>query len=129
MRTAIATNLATVSGLRTAADIPDNPNPPIAIVQLQNIQFDGAFGKGLSTYNFLVTVIVGRADERHAQRLLDTYCEPTGATSVKAAIESDKTLNDNAYDVRCSEMSNINAVLLGEATYLAAEFVVTVYSN
>lgn len=129
IRTALAANLATISGLRTAADIPDNPNPPVAIVQLQSINYDGAFGKGLSTYNFTVSVVVGRADERGAQRLLDTYCEPSGATSIKAAIESNKTLNNSAFDVRCSELVNIGAVLLGEATYLSADFVVTVYSN
>lgn len=129
IRTALATNLATVSGLRTAAVVPDNPNPPVAIVQLQSINYDGAFGKGLSTYEFLVSVLVGRADERHAQRLLDTYCEPSGATSIKAAIESDKSLGGSAFDVRVSELRNIGAVLLGEATYLTADFVVTVYSN
>ena len=30
LRTGIATNLATISGLRTSANLPDMPNPPIA---------------------------------------------------------------------------------------------------
>ena len=42
MRNAIATNLATISGLRTSAEIPDNPSPPIAIVSLDNIDYDQA---------------------------------------------------------------------------------------
>jgi len=48
---------------------------------------------------------------------------------VKLAIQSDKTLGGTAFDVRVTDMTNIGAVLLSDATYLAADFVVTVYSN
>ena len=129
IRTGLATNLATISGLRTASEIPDNPSPPIAIVNLQSVNFDGAFKQGLTTYNFIVTVIVGRPAEREAQRRLDAYASSTGASSVKLAIQSDKTLDGSAYDVRVTDMTNIGAVLLGEATYLSADFAVTVYAN
>lgn len=129
LRDGIATNLATISGLRTAAELPDNPSPPIAVVQLVSVNYDGAFQQGLTTYNFTVSVIVGRAAEREAQRRLDAYASSSGSSSIKLAIQSDKTLSGNAYDVRVAEMSNIGAVLLGEATYLAADFVVTVYAE
>ena len=129
LRDGLATNLATISGLRTAAEVPDNPSPPIAVVQLQSVNYDGAFQQGMTTYNFLVSVIVGRAAEREAQRRLDAYASSSGSQSVKLAVQSDRTLGGNAFDVRVSEMSNIGAVLLGEATYLAADFVVTVYAN
>ena len=129
IRTGLATNLATISGLRTASEIPDNPSPPIAIVNLQSVNFDSAFQQGLTTYNFIVTVIVGRPAEREAQRRLDAYASSTGASSVKLAIQSDKTLDGSAYDVRVTDMTNIGAVLLGEATYLSADFAVTVYAN
>lgn len=129
IRDGLVTNLATISGLRTAAEIPDNPSPPVAVVQLQSVDYDGAFGQGLTTYNFLVSVIVARPAEREAQRRLNAYASSTGDSSVKLAIESDKTLSGNAYDVRVVNMTNIGAVLLGEATYLAADFVVTVYAN
>jgi hypothetical protein len=129
MRTRLAVNLATITGLRTAGELPDNPNPPVAIVNLRNIQYDGAFGKGLAVYNFVVTVIVGRAAERIAQRKLNDYCDNTGNQSVKTAIESDKTLNGSAFDVRVVSLDNIGNIQLNEATYLAAEFSVNVYSN
>lgn len=129
IRAGLATNLATISGLRASAEIPDNPSPPVAVVVLQSVNFDGAFQQGLTTYNFVVTVIVGRPAEREAQRRLDAYASSTGASSVKLAIQSDKTLGGHAYDVRVTDMSNIGAVLLGEATYLSADFAVTVYAN
>ena len=129
LRDGIATNLATITGLRTSAEIPDNPSPPIAIVQLQRLAFDGAFAKGMTTYDFTVSVIVGRVAEREAQRRLDAYASSSGTASVKAAIESDRTLAGECFDLRVSEMQNIGAVLLGEASYLAADFAVTVYAE
>ena len=129
IRDGIATNLATISGLRVSADIPDNPNPPQAIVQLQSVDYDGAFQGGLTTYSFLITVLVGRAAERSAQIKLNAYAS-TGAGGIKAAIESDKTLGGSAYDVTVETMTNISAVSLGgDISYLSADFVVTARST
>lgn len=127
MRTGIATNLGAITGLRTAATMPDQPNPPIAIVMPQSVSYDTAFGRGLDTYEFVVLVIVGRVDERTAQNLLDGYCNPTGATSIKTAIESDRTLGGEVNDLRVTDMRNYSSIPVGEITYLAAEFVVSVY--
>lgn len=129
MRTALAANLASISGLRTAATMPDQPNPPIAIVMPTSVSYDTAMGRGLDTYEFTVLVIVGRVDERTAQNLLDGYCNPSGATSIKAAIESNRTLGGQANDLRVTEMRNYSSLPVGEITYLAAEFVVTVFAQ
>jgi hypothetical protein len=128
IRQALATNLATITGLRTAAEVPDLPNPPIAIVALRSVTYDGAFNNGMTTYNFAVTVIVGRAAERQAQRRLDAYIS-TGATSVKSAVESDKTLGGNAYDCRVVSMDSVGSLSISDTTYLAADFTVTVIAN
>lgn len=129
LRDGIATNLATISGLRTAAEIPDNPSPPIGIVQLRTVEYDQAFQRGMAVYTFVVTVIVGRSAEREAQRRLNDYCDNSGASSVKLAIESDKTLGGSAFDCRVVSMDNIGAIQLGDATYLAAEFTVNTYAS
>jgi len=129
LRTAIATNLATISGLRTSAEMPDNPNPPIALVRPVTVEYNQAMAKGLTKYNFNVLVIVGRADERTAQRSLDAFCSSTGASSIKNAVESDKTLGGNAFDTRVTEMRNYTPIQLNEGTYLAAEFAVDVFAD
>jgi hypothetical protein len=128
IRQALATNLATISGLRTAAEVPDLPNPPIAVVSLSSVEYDGAFNKGLTRYNFNITVIVGRAAEREAQRKLDAYIS-TGASSVKSAVESDSTLGGNAYDCRVVTMSSVGSLNISDTTYLAADFTVAVIAN
>jgi hypothetical protein len=128
IRTALATNLATISGLRTAAEVPDLPNPPVAIVNLDSVTYDQAFAKGMTNYNFTITVIVGRSAEREAQRKLDAYIS-VGANSVKNAVESDKTLGGYAYDCRVVSMNSVGSVTISDTTYLAADFTVTVIAN
>lgn len=128
IRSGLGDNLSTVSGLRVAETIPDNPSPPIAIISLSSVQYDGAFDGGLVGYNFVISVVVGRVAERVAQQRLDTYIS-TGSGSLKAAVESDKTLGGAAYDVRVTEMTSVGSVSIGDATYLACDFNVVVYSN
>jgi hypothetical protein len=128
IRTALATNLATIPGLRTAAEIPDLPNPPIAVVSLDSVTYDQAYAKGMTNYTFTITVIVGRSAEREAQRKLDGYISP-GANSVKNAIESDKTLGGYAYDCRVVSMNSVGSLTISDTTYLAADFTVTVIAN
>jgi transketolase len=82
----------------------------------------------MTTYNFAVTVIVGRAAEREAQRRLDAYIS-TGASSVKSAVESDSTLGGNAYDCRVVSMDSVGSLNISDTTYLAADFTVTVIAN
>ncbi len=129
IRTALATNLATITGLRVASNVPDNPMPPQAIVMLENVDYDNAFQNGLVTYQFRVSVLVARADERTAQDRLNAYAS-TGIGGIKTAVESDKTLGGHAFDVRVSTMTNIGTISLGgDVAMLSADFIVTVYSN
>ena len=129
LRTGLAANLTTITGLRTAATVPDNPNPPIAIILPQGVEYDNTFGRGMNTYTFAVTVIVGRVSERSGQNALDAYVSSTGSSSIKLAIESDKTLNGKAFDLRVTDSRNYGELTVGEVTYLSAEFTVLCYAN
>ena len=129
MRSGIAANLAKISGLRTATTVPDVINPPMAIVVPNSITFDRSFKRGTDEYEFAVIVIASRADERTAQTKIDGYCSPTGAGSVKAAIESDRSLGGVIQDLRVTEMRAYGPADIGGVTYLTAEFVVSVFSQ
>lgn len=128
IRSGIATNLSTISGLRASPEIPDNPNPPMAVINLDTVDYDEAFNGGLTRYNFVVTVIVGRAAERTMQRKLDSYVQPTGEQSVKVAIESDRTLSGEVYDLRVERSNVVGSITINDQIYLAAEFTVTVFA-
>ena len=129
LRNGLAANLATISGLRTSATVPDSINPPIAVVMPASVTYDIAFARtGGDEYEFTVLVIVGRVDERTAQNRLDAYCSGTGTGTIKAAIESDKTLGGKAMSLRVTSLRNYNQLTVGDTTYLSAEFVVQVYA-
>lgn len=129
LRAGLATRLGTISGLRTTTETPDTISPPVAIVNVANVNYDRAFQRGLDEYNFVITVIVGRVGIRSAQRLLDSFVSPAGASSVKLAIELDKTLGGNCDSLRVTDMRNYGSLVVGEITYLAAEFNVVVFAQ
>ena len=126
LRTGLANRLATISGLRSSAYIPDNPQPPVAVVMPGRIQYDTAFGRGSDEYQFTIMLIVGRVADRASQTTLDGYCESSGSRSVKAAIEGDRTLGGKALDCRVTEMTNQGSLAIGDVTYHTAEFNVSV---
>jgi hypothetical protein len=129
LRSGIATNLATITGLRTGSTIPDNVNPPFAIIAPASVDYHKSFANGLSTYNFTVTLVVGRVSERTAQNSLDAYCSPTGSSSIRVAVESDRTLSGYAFDCVVSGMRNYGSISLGDNQYLAAEFDLVVQAD
>ena len=55
-----------------------------------------------------------------------TFSSGTGAQSIKAAIESDRTLGGAADSVRVTSAGNIGIYGYGEADYLGIEFAVEV---
>jgi hypothetical protein len=127
IRERIAINLATISGLRTEENVPDVVNPPVAVVALEQIAYDGAFQQGLTTLEFNIFVVVSRASERMAQRKLNQFVAPTGTFSIKSAVESDRRLNNLVADLRVRSVTNIGSLQLDDQEYMAAEFAVVVY--
>lgn len=128
LREGIATNLQTINGLRIFAYVPDDPKPPIAVVMPETIEFDTSFGRGLDTYNFVVQLLVTSVSDRAAQANIDAYMNPSGPSSVKAAIEKDKTLGGKAQSLRVETIRNYRRVDVNENQYLSAEFTITVYA-
>jgi hypothetical protein len=129
LRDGIGANLRNnIAGLRVSNTIPDQPNPPQAVVSLSSVSYDQTFQRGMTEYNFVISVIAGRVSERRAQQTLDALIS-AGSATIKDAVEKDKSLGGEAFDVRVSEMTNIGAVSLGEVIYLGADFNVQVYAN
>lgn len=123
LRAGLAANLATIDGLRVSAYVPDIIEPPMAVVSAPSIQYDTSFKRGSDTYTFTIDVYVARQVVKSAQRILDTYVDPT---AVKAAIESDRQLGGAAFDCRVTTMNNYRAEDVGETPLLAASFEVMV---
>lgn len=128
LREGLAARLRTISGLRAAATQPDNPMPPQAIVNLDSITYDTAFARGLDEYQFTILVIAGRVAERTAQNRLEAYLNPSGTSSIKTAIQGDRTLGGKAQTLRVTEVTSFGSINVGDVTYLAANITVVVYA-
>jgi hypothetical protein len=92
VRDGLKSNLQTITGLRVYDLIPEIPTPPCAIVGQLDFTFDIDNGRGLDRAEVDVYVIVQRFSERAGQDALDTFLKGTGATSIKTALEVDRTL-------------------------------------
>ncbi len=124
LRNALASSMGSITGLRTSATVPDNPRPPIAVVMPERIAYDLNARRGADTFFFTIILIVSRADDRAAQNNLDAFL--TGESSIKAAVEADRTLGGVANTCRVTEMTNYASLPVGEVLYLSAQFTVEV---
>lgn len=73
-----------------------------------------------------VLVIVSRMNERGAQDKLDTYLAGSGAGSVKAALEADRTLGGAVAALRVTRAAPITLEVAG-VTYFAYQYEVTLH--
>lgn len=92
VRQGLTTALDTITGLRCFDYVPDSLAPPAAVVEPLEINYHESMVNGYDNYQAYVLVIVGRMSDRSSSDRLDAYLAPSGSQSVKAAIETDKTL-------------------------------------
>jgi hypothetical protein len=118
--------LSTIRGLRVSDHLPEQINPPQAVVMLNQLQYHQQMAQGLNEYRFFVLIAVGRMGERTAQVALDSYISPDGPQSIRAAIEADPTLGGAASDATVVRANNVQQLSIGDAAYLTVEFEVTV---
>jgi hypothetical protein len=128
LRAGLAKNLQTIKGLRVVETLPDLVNPPMAMIGLTKVNYNQQNQRSMAEYTFQVTVVLGRVSERTAQASLDVLVAP-GEGSIKYALESDRTLGGNAYEVFVPELSAYGAVSLNGIDYLSAEFSVQVFAR
>jgi hypothetical protein len=134
IREALAVNLDVLTDVQVSAYMLASPTPPSAHLYpgggAGEIEYDLAMGRGLDRWPFTVQVFVGAAADVGAQKRLDVFLAPSGAQSVKAAIESDKTLGGLVQDVRVVSCDGYRAYTFdGRAAVLGAEWHVEVLAT
>ena len=125
---ALGESLANIPGLRVADHLPEQINPPMAVVQIQSVAFHRAMAGGLSEWLFTISLVAGRMGDRPAQRQLDSWMSWDGDQSVREAIELDRTLGGACSTLMVADMVAVRPLSLGDAAYLTCEFNVTVHA-
>jgi len=127
----LATAAATIPGLRTYATPPDSVNPPVFTTVAMDLAYHQTFGTtGMSAIHITCGVYTSAGDTDAGRKLLIGYLSATGAQSILAALEADKTLGgacstlvvDSVHDA--FRLYDINGV-----QFLGAEFDLRVWAT
>ena len=120
--------LATISGLRTFSYQPEQVNPPVAFPILESVEYHRAMQGGNVQMRFTVMTIVGRYLDRVSHSNLDGYLSYSGATSLRAAIEGDRTLGGVAQTLVLDSGAAVGSLTVAEADFLSVSFSVLVHA-
>lgn len=114
--------LAAITGLRVLDFPPDSISVPAAVVSFPDtIIYDSTMARGSDETTIKVHVLVGKVSDRSARDALCPYLDGTGASSIKAAIETDVTLGGAAQTARVTD-ATISTMMVGGVEYLAGTF-------
>lgn len=117
---AISTRLDTITGLRCFASPPATLVPPAAVVSYPDtLAFDATYGRGMDRLDLPVVVVVGRPTDRSTRDNLSLYCDGSGASSVKAVLESGTYSAFHTVRVKDIEF---DVVTIAAIDYMAAIF-------
>ena len=128
IREGIKNNLSDVRGLRVYDITPDVIVPPCAIVGQLDFTFDLNNARGLDQANLDIFVIVQRFSERTGLDKLDQYLAGSGPLSIKAALESDRTLGGACDTLRVTSAES-GTYQMGDVDYLSYRYRLTVWGQ
>lgn len=128
VREGLKKNLNEIQGLRCYDLVPDVLVPPCAIVGQLDFTYDLNNARGLDQANVDVYVIVQRFSERTGQDKLDQYLAGSGTYSIKAAIESDRTLDGACNTLRVTSAES-GTYQMADVDYLSYRYRVTVWGQ
>lgn len=103
-----------------------NPVGPTMDVMPDRIQYDRAMQGKADTLWFIIRVTVPSAVDQGMQKNIDALLDPRSSTSIKAAVESDKTLGGKVSYAVVRECSGYKLYETGGAPVLGSEFSVEV---
>jgi hypothetical protein len=125
----LKTRLATISGLRAYAYQPDQTStPPFAYPELSQVDYHRAFQGGDVVMQWEIHVVVGRYVDRTAHALLDDFLSYSGAKSIRACLEGDRTLGGIVQDLVLTSGADITSVSENGSEFLEIQMSLTVHA-
>lgn len=130
IRQGLAANLQALPGVEVYEREGGMINVPCAVIVTPTIDYHQTFSAaGLVRYDFRLMVLVQSSDSDQGGIDLDTYADPASRTSVRAAVESDRTLGGIADDLICTAFRPLSSEEVAGIGYWGGEFTVTVYAR
>lgn len=129
VREGMAANLRAANvldGGQVSPYILSQPTPPVAWCYPAEIDYDQAMQRGLDELELRVLVLMPLTDDIGSQLALDTLLASSGTGSMKAAIESDRTLAGAAHDLIVERCTGYFTYQLTSGPCLGCEWVVQI---
>lgn len=126
---------AGIGKLKCTGYMPDAVTVPQFFVGDVEITFDKTFGRGTDQLELTCRVLVGRADDRSAQKILDALLSGSGPASLKAALEAargapgEHALGGLADDLHVMRVQGYRWFEHQGTTYIGAELMVKVIGD
>jgi hypothetical protein len=125
---ALEANLKAIDGVQTSPFPLGAPSPPTIQLLPGPVTYDLAMGRGLDTDTVTIQALAPTADLEGATRQMLAFMEATGASSIKEAAESDKTLGGWADDMIVTVCSGVSlAQTRNGIDVLLAEWTTIIY--
>lgn len=127
IREGLATNIRTVfTAGQVSAYMLSQPTPPCAWPYPSEIDYDQAMQRGFDELQVKVLALMPLTDDVGSQVMLDELLASSGSNSMKAAIESDKTLAGVVLDLIVESCTGYFTYQLTSGPCLGAEWVVRI---
>jgi hypothetical protein len=124
IRTALKQALSSIPDCQVSAYLLAQPTPPCLMVVTGETSYDAAMARGLDRWTLLVQALVPLTVDQRQQELLDRWRSPSGTHSVKAAVETDRTLGGVVQDALVVSASEDRVYGIDPHLSLGCEFVV-----
>lgn len=118
----VAAAAGAITGLRAFGYLPDAISPPTFFVAEVEVEYDATFGRGLDTVYLTCRLLVSHTSDRTGQKQVASYMKGAGPTSVKAAIEAERTLGGACQDLRVQRVSGYGLYEHNGTQYYGAEW-------
>jgi hypothetical protein len=128
LKQGLADRLATVPRLRVSPQIPEQVNPPMAVVSRARVDYHRDMSGGTTEWTMQVQLIAGRMADRQSQRTIDAWLSWDGTSSVRKAIEADGTLGGVALDTVVTDADALTTFQIGDSEYIGVTMNVTVWA-
>jgi hypothetical protein len=129
IREGFAANLRALDGYQVSPYMLTNFTPPVVWVSRCDIEYDRSMGRGHDFWTFTIQAVTGLVVDVGAQQKIDQLLAPSGPTSVKAAIEADRTLGGTVANLQVTGSNGYRQVAAEGQTYLLAEWTVELYAR
>lgn len=123
IRAELAAALNTLPDGRAEPYRPDTINPPLLVVEPDEVNFKGAFGRGAEMWVFRVIALLGTVQNLSAQKLRDEFFG--GIRDVHDAIE-DHDYGTAADDVEVVRAESFDTLTVSGVDYLGVFILVQV---